>query len=215
VIPRGSRAAARLRPLPTIAAAVGDPGRTMGGCDGTCRRVVGLVVVLALAACAPASTTASPSATAPHAPTQTLPLSPAAAVPPSSTSAAPTGPVTLAGLIAPGARIEFVAAGLTFAEGPLWLPDGRLIVSDVPGDVVTVIDTAGRMSDFRRPSHHANGHALDTDGSVVQAEHGDTTTPGRITRLARTGPDTVLATSFEGKHLNSPNGAVGTAGRCS
>jgi hypothetical protein len=35
------------------------------------------------------------------------------------------------------ATVEFVANGLASAEGPLWLPDGRLIVSDVNANLVT------------------------------------------------------------------------------
>lgn len=180
----------------------------MGRRDIGGRLAVALAVVLVLAACAPASTITSPPSAAPLPSMPTPQPSPTAAMSVASPGVARAIPVTLVSLIASGATVEFVAAGLTLAEGPLWLPDGRLIVSDVSGDVVTVIDATGRMSDFRRPSHHANGHALDRDGSVVQAEHGDATTPGRITRLARTGPDSILADGFEGRHFNSPNDLI-------
>ena len=85
----------------------------------------------------------------------------------------PSPPSTLKSLIAPGAKVKQFASGLAFAEGPLWLPDGRLIVSEVNGDDVVAFDAAGNQSDFRRPSNLANGHALDPDGSVVEAETGD------------------------------------------
>jgi gluconolactonase len=180
----------------------------MGRRDRSDRVVVVLVVLLMLAACTRASSTSAPPATVPRASTQIPPRSPAATASPASSTPARANPVTLGGLIAPGAKIEFVAAGLVLAEGPLWLPDGRLIVSDVPGDVVAAVDATGRMGDFRRPSNQANGHALDGDGSVVQAEQGDATTPGRITRLTAQGPGVVLADSFQGRRFNSPNDLV-------
>jgi sugar lactone lactonase YvrE len=108
-------------------------------------------------------------------------------------------------LIAPGAKVELVAEGLKFAEGPVWLPDGRLIVSDVGGDAVVAIDKAGSNSDFRRPSNVANGHALDRSGSVVEAEAGDGTNHGMIAEIAADGSATVLADNFDGKHFNAPN----------
>ena len=63
-------------------------------------------------------------------------------------------------------------------------------------------------SDFRRPSNKANGHALAPDGSVIQAESGDRMNPGRITRLAPSGQDTVLADHFQGERFNSPNDLI-------
>jgi gluconolactonase len=120
----------------------------------------------------------------------------------------PVSATTLASLIAPGAQVETFASDMGFVEGPLWLPDGRLIVSEVYGNVVSVFDATGRKSDFRRPSNKANGHALAPDGSVIQAESGDGTSPGRITRLAPNGQDTVLADRFQGKRFNSPNDLI-------
>jgi gluconolactonase len=108
-------------------------------------------------------------------------------------------------LIASGAKVETVADNLGFAEGPVWLPDGRLIVSDVNANAVMAFDAAANQSDFRRPSNVSNGHALDPDGSVVEAEMGDRTNPGVIARVAADGSVTVLADNFEGKRFNSPN----------
>jgi gluconolactonase len=89
----------------------------------------------------------------------------------------------------------------------VWLPDGRLIVSEPrdTGNAVVVVDAAGTMSDFRRPSNLANGHALDRSGSVVEAEAGDGTNHGMIAKIAADGSSTVLADNFEGKHFNAPN----------
>jgi gluconolactonase len=123
-------------------------------------------------------------------------------------AATPTPASTLRGLIAPGAKVKLVASGLAYAEGPLWLPDGRLIVSDVYGDAVLVFDATGHKSDFRRPSNVANGHALDANGSVVEAEAGDTTHRPLIARIAADGSATVLADNFRGKHFNELNDLI-------
>ena len=117
-------------------------------------------------------------------------------------------PPTVKSLTASGAKAKLVASGLKFAEGPLWLPDVRLIVSDVLSKVVLALDAAGHKSDFRRPSNVANGHALDSDGSVVEAEAGDSTHHGLITRIATDGSVTVLADNFRGNRFNAPNDLI-------
>ncbi len=111
-------------------------------------------------------------------------------------------------LVAPGATITKVTGGLSFAEGPLWLSDGRLIVSDVNGDAVLAVTADGAKSDFRRPSRSANGHALDRSGLVVEADGGDDTHHGSVSRINADGSATVLADSFHGKHFNSPNDLI-------
>ena len=100
------------------------------------------------------------------------------------------------------------ASGLGYAEGPLWLPDGRLIVSDVTNDVVFVFDAAGHKRVFRRPSNVANGHALDGNGAVLEAEAGDNTLHPLVARIGADGSATVLADKYRGKHLNEPNDLI-------
>jgi gluconolactonase len=128
----------------------------------------------------------------------------------SSAQAASTSPPrpTLRSLIAHGAKVKRFASGLGYAEGPLWLPDGRLIVSDVANDVVLVFDAAGHKSVFRRPSNVANGHALDAKGAVLEAEAGDKTHHPLVARIAADGSATVLADKYRGKHFNEPNDLI-------
>jgi len=106
----------------------------------------------------------------------------------------------------PLAKIERLASGTRWAEGPVWFGDaGCLIWSDVPGDRMLRWDEAsGAVSDWRRPSGYANGNTRDRQGRLVTCEHG-----GR--RVSRTEPDgrvVSLADSFEGRKLNSPNDVV-------
>ena len=99
--------------------------------------------------------------------------------------------------------------GLSYAEGPLWLPDGRLIVSDVTDDVVFAFDAAGHKRVFRRPSNVANGHALDGNGAVAGGRGRATTTlHPLVARIGADGSATVLADKYRGKHLNEPNDLI-------
>jgi gluconolactonase len=105
------------------------------------------------------------------------------------------------------AKIERLATGTRWAEGPVWFGDARCLVwSDVPGNRMLRWDEeSGAVSDWRKPSGFANGNTRDRQGRLVTCEHG-----GR--RLSRTEPDgrvVTLADSFEGKKLNSPNDVVG------
>src|SRR3546814_20316168 len=62
----------------------------------------------------------------------------------------------------------------------------------------------GGVTEFRRPSNHANGHTRDRQGRLVSCEHG----ARRVTRTEWDGAITVLADRYDGKRLNSPNDVV-------
>ncbi len=104
------------------------------------------------------------------------------------------------------AKVERLATGMRWSEGPVWLGDTRALVwSDVPGNCMHRWDEAtGLVSVFRHPSNHANGNTRDRQGRIVTCEH----LTRRVTRTEHDGRITVLADSFEGKRLNSPNDIV-------
>ena len=106
------------------------------------------------------------------------------------------------GLIAGGARLEKLASGCEWAEGPLWLPElGRVRWSDIPNDRILEWDAAtGRLSVFRDGVEYTNGRALDLDGRVVQCSHGRRA----IEREGADGPETLVERWAEGR-FNSPN----------
>ena len=101
------------------------------------------------------------------------------------------------------ATVEQIISGLRWAEGPVWFGDGRyLLVSDIPNNRILRWDeTDGSASEFRRPSNHANGHARDRQGRLITCEH----LARRVTRTEYDGRITVLADTFDGKRLGSPN----------
>ena len=119
-------------------------------------------------------------------------------------------------LIAPDARIEVLATGMRFAEGPIWLRNGGfLLFSDIPNNVVMKWKEADGLSVFMKPSGYtgvgpysaepgSNGLMLDPQGRVVLCEHGDR----RVSRLDWDGGKKTLADNYMGKRLNSPNDGI-------
>lgn len=101
------------------------------------------------------------------------------------------------------ARVEQLATGFRWVEGPVWFGDGRyLLFSDIPNNRIMRWDEiSGEISTFREGSNNSNGLARDFQGRLLCCEH----LTRRVTRTEYDGKITVLADSFEGKRLNSPN----------
>jgi gluconolactonase len=114
------------------------------------------------------------------------------------------------------ARIEKLASGFLFTEGPIWHPDGYLLFSDPNANSIYRWTPDGAVSVFRTKSGYAgvdigefgqpgsNGLTLDADGHLTIDEHGRR----RVVRLEKNGTITVLADRYDGKRLNSPNDLV-------
>ncbi len=119
-------------------------------------------------------------------------------------------------IVAPGAKLEKLAGGFQFIEGPVWHPDGYLLFSDPNANTIYRWTPDGSVSVFRSKSGYSgfdigqyhqpgsNGLTLDPNGLLTINEHGNR----RVTRLERTGAITVLADRYDGKRLNSPNDLV-------
>jgi gluconolactonase len=104
------------------------------------------------------------------------------------------------------ARVERLADGCRWSEGPAWFPAGRYVVwSDIPNDRMLRWDEpTGTVGTFRTPSHNSNGNTVDRAGRLLTCEHG----ARRVTRTEHDGSITVIADAYEGKRLNSPNDVV-------
>ncbi len=105
--------------------------------------------------------------------------------------------------------VKIMASGFGFTEGPIWHPiKQRLLFSDIEGNVQYWIDPElGQPSPtiFRTPSNQSNGNALDNNGNVISCEHATSA----VVRHDHSGKVvTLLANSFEGKSLNSPNDVI-------
>jgi gluconolactonase len=118
-------------------------------------------------------------------------------------------------LIPPDAKIEVLASGFDWSEGPVWVKDGEfLLFSDIPKNSVMKWkegDGEG-ISLYLKPSGYtgllpysaepgSNGLLIDSQGRLVSCEHGDR----RVSRMEKNGGKRTLADNYEGKRLNSPN----------
>jgi gluconolactonase len=101
-------------------------------------------------------------------------------------------------LLAADAKVEKIADGFQFIEGPAWL-DGGLVFSDIPNDRLHFYKN-GEVSVWREPSRNANGNVVDHDGHLVTCEHGS-----RVVSRTKSGERTVIADEWDGKKFNSPN----------
>lgn len=117
-------------------------------------------------------------------------------------------------LIPPGAKLEKLAEGFNWSEGPVWLAaEQALVFSDVPENTAYRWTEHGGVTVFLKPSGFtgdtyvgrepgSNGLALDPQGRLALAQHGDR----RIARYdAQTKTFVTVADRFEGKRFNSPN----------
>ena len=103
------------------------------------------------------------------------------------------------------APVKQIATGFDWVEGPVWFGDtGCLLFSDIPNNrIMRWIPDVG-TSVFRAPSNYANGNTRDREGRLITCEHGTR----RVTRTEWDGTVTVIADSYQGKRLNSPNDVV-------
>ena len=107
-------------------------------------------------------------------------------------------------IVSEDAKLEKVAGGFRFTEGPVWMPEGHVIFSDIPANQLKKYQPGQEVTVFREPSHNANGNTIDLEGRLVSAEHG----ARRVSRTLANGNVETVVEEFEGKKFNSPNDVV-------
>jgi sugar lactone lactonase YvrE len=109
--------------------------------------------------------------------------------------------------MASGWKVEKLPGVYKFTEGPVWTPWGTLLFSDCHDNKIWEI-VAGESGEtrkvYRDPSGPSNGLTFDKQGRLVVCDYGH----HRVTRTEKDGKITVLAETYEGKRLNSPNDIV-------
>lgn len=118
-------------------------------------------------------------------------------------------------------RIEIIATGFDWSEGPLWVEDQQMLLfSDVPRDTVFQWTDSGGIRPYLTPSGYtgekprggemgSNGLLLDANGLLVLCQHGNRQLARMDAPLDKPTPVyTSLVSHYEGKQLNSPNDAV-------
>ena len=114
----------------------------------------------------------------------------------------PAGFPAFAGTMA----VERIATGFRWAEGPVYFPAGRYVLfSDIPNNrIMRLVEDDDHCSVFRQPSMNSNGNTIDREGRLITCEHSGR----RVTRTELDGSITIIADSYNGKKLNSPNDVV-------
>jgi len=124
-------------------------------------------------------------------------------------------------ILPPNAKIEKLAGGFLFTEGPIWVPrseegEGYLLFSDPNNNLIYRWTQDGQLSIYMTKSGYrgmdigeygqpgSNGLTLDKQGRLTINQHGNR----RVVRMEKNGQLTVLADRYEGKRLNSPNDLV-------
>lgn len=106
-----------------------------------------------------------------------------------------------AGIIAPGAKLEKLAGGFKFTEGPAADADGNVFFTDQPNDRILKWSTDGKLSTFLEPCGRSNGLCFDDKGNLWACAD-------EKNELWSIGPDkkiTVVVKDYQGKLLNGPN----------
>ena len=98
------------------------------------------------------------------------------------------------------ARAEIIGIDFQFTEGPAWHPDGTMLFSDIPANIIYRWN-GKKYVEFRKPSNHSNGLLVEPDGSILACEHGSRS----LTRYSTEGEITVMADRYMEKRFNSPN----------
>jgi gluconolactonase len=117
-------------------------------------------------------------------------------------------------IVAPDAKIERLATGFVFVEGPMWRK-GALWFSDLRGNkmysvtpdgkLTMLLDHSGGLPSFAAGANKgSNAMATDKDGTVLMNQHG----ARRIVRLDGAMHITPFLEKYDGKRFNSPNDMV-------
>ena len=108
-------------------------------------------------------------------------------------------------LLPSDARLEKLATGASWAEGPVYIPNRDCVLwSDVRNNRMLRWSEDRGMTVFREPSDCSNGNTLDLEGRLITCEHDRR----RISRTEADGTVVTVVDRYRGKRLNSPNDAV-------
>jgi gluconolactonase len=122
-------------------------------------------------------------------------------------------------IIPDGAVLYKLAGGFTWTEGPIWIHEGYLLFADIPSNTIRKWQPGAGASIFLQPSGYkgtapyggrepgSNGMTLDARGRLSVAGHAQRDVY-RIESLHDPAQVTILADTYQGKRLNSPNDLV-------
>ncbi len=122
-------------------------------------------------------------------------------------------------IIPNGATLRRLATGFGWTEGPIWIHDGSLLFADISSNSIRKLSPPDTVTIYLQPSGYkgttayggpepgSNGMTLDGRGRLTVAGHAQRDVY-RLESLSDPANATVLADTYEGKRLNSPNDLV-------
>ena len=124
-------------------------------------------------------------------------------------------------IISANAKVEIIATGLDWSEGPLWIEKNKMLLfSDVPKNTIYKWTEEKGKEIYLSPSGYtdtakrggetgSNGLLLDIDGNLVLCQHGNRQMAKMNAPLTKPAANyTSLAAKYTGMRFNSPNDAV-------
>jgi gluconolactonase len=116
--------------------------------------------------------------------------------------------------------LQKLVTGYTWTEGPVWIHEGYLLFAEIPSNTIRKVVPGDSATIFLQPSGYqgsapfggrepgTNGMTLDARGRLTVAGHGQRD----VYRVESLGDPaahhTILADTYRGKRLNSPNDLV-------
>jgi gluconolactonase len=104
-------------------------------------------------------------------------------------------------VIAPGARVEKLADGFSFTEGPAADKKGNVYFTDQPNNKILIWSVDGKLTTFHSDGGRANGLYFDHDGNLLSCSDMD----NELWSIDMEGKISVVVADYGGKKLNGPN----------
>ena len=104
-------------------------------------------------------------------------------------------------VVAPGAKVEKLAGGFEFTEGPTCDAAGNVFFTDQPNNRILKWSVEGQLSTFLQPADRANGMCFDARGQLIACADEKTA----LWSIAPDGKVTVILSAYGGRPLNGPN----------
>jgi gluconolactonase len=125
---------------------------------------------------------------------------------------------SLDGILPADSAFERLATGFQWIEGPVWIRSGYLLFAEIRSNSIRKLFADGQVTIFMQPSGYqgsgfysrssgSNGMTLDRRSRLTVAGHAQRDV-WRLESLDPKGQRTILADSYQGKRLNSPNDLV-------
>lgn len=104
-------------------------------------------------------------------------------------------------IVHPGAKLEKLADGFLFTEGPSADSKGNVYFTDQPNDRIMVWSTDEKLSTFMQPGGRSNGLAFDKEGNLWSCAD----EKNELWQIAPDKKVNIIPSKYKDKLLNGPN----------